>query len=1206
MQKVSCKRLLIFLVAAGIIIWLASCGSGAAPGANGSDEPAYTEYEPSTEANEAENYTPEPPLQAAPIPIAILPGAIIWSMQGDAALQSLPLGSSTFVEIPMLEAAGATTTIIENPTDPTLRSIQITERANDWHGLAILRAGLDAAGMLAGNSYEITIIGTAGTLSPDEEPTGTSLQMVLRQSGNPWNNLSAVVDVSPATRDFTVEWTFYPQQANLAGQNMRIQTTTAGNSPTMPFVIHDIIVKRAAVGPAAYTLAVNGAAGSVTTSEIAVSLFRGVTPEISAADVILNPRATDAVLVPPYLTKIAADEYILHIGGATRWGYVGVTINHPDIQNEESAIMINHAEGRFMPNHPLRSYFPWINDPNFRELMPVDELLNDPFQFFATTDGQCGGYGEVIPGRVVTLLDWEHRRAELRDLIMYYYIGYIHQTPIDHVTVNTAARPDNDGVINLTVDTFNSDGTPVSQTFDVAEGIWLPSEAQLAANGFAETGGPIIIGLGATLTEDQRNAALERGIGVAVIHARQMEPSPWSAARPTAPAPSVNTRNAVYFELFPFNANSTYYNSGELAAAAWTVSRLLDAFELNPQWGVNPKMSATIGNSFQGKRALFGAVMDDRVALALPHESGGDGGMAPFRHTHAGRVNYHSINSFQRALPRHETPRTGQNTRTAGGQIRSILHTTQEDDQSVFLVPFDTHLFAALQAGSTGVPTANSGRALISLETTGFGHWTGWGPNPNVTAAANEVSAFLGYDGNIITFQKASSHSFHDSDYPVIFAAIDYIFGQPVHHTPTGFRGGRTVDQVYVEDILAAAVPGIWDGGIRALERTPIEVDSWAFPWARPNAHLIWTETMHITEGLPATIVAHTDAPYVELIRWSHGDRNNLWRASTEHQPEELARWRVAAAGGIATFNLAAGETGIGRFELRTDGGELENRSAFFQGIDVNTALIQSYVWDSAVYFGFVSRFNREAVRVYSVANGVRTLNNSSMSQGVSPTWIAPHGIRAAAIAGSGDERYWIFDNLVFDALPGFAFQLNLQASINDDVGDSWGVNDMTWAPSAAVQNIGPYPGFRPAGNSTDSWARPDPGNLHAGSMSNRGTSFDRVIESSIGEGEWDASSGRWTRLDMWELSFSDAINPRDFGIGFDFSSDFELVWNETNTMLRVYFNEFEPSPYSADDKLNMLIMRIRNDGPPVGETRSSRVGNMYNGVKHLYLPSPR
>jgi hypothetical protein len=143
------------------------------------------------------------------------------------------------------------------------------------------------------------------------------------------------------------------------------------------------------------------------------------------------------------------------------------------------------------------------------------------------------------------------------------------------------------------------------------------------------------------------------------------------------------------------------------------------------------------------------------------------------------------------------------------------------------------------------------------------------------------------------------------------------------------------------------------------------------------------------------------------------------------------------------------------------------------------------------------------------------------------------------------------------------------------------------------VQHIGPYPHFQPAGNAE--WGLPTPAG--AGFAPTRTTNFNPTLTHE-GIGLRD-SVGNWERLDSWVITFSEPINPRDFGIGFNFSTDFTLDWNETHTVLTVNFNNFEPA--NSNDELTMHIIRLRsavtNMDSAGGEGRANRIANVFNDL---------
>ncbi|HWR17224.1 MAG TPA: hypothetical protein VN577_20515 [Terriglobales bacterium] len=89
----------------------------------------------------------------------------------------------------------------------------------------------------------------------------------------------------------------------------------------------------------------------------------------------------------------------------------------------------------------------------------------------------------------------------------------------------------------------------------------------------------------------------------------------------------------MYPELCAGTSCSGTSNSGQYAAWAWGVSRLIDGIEIATHQSVNPlpidlKRIAVTGCSYAGKMALFSGALDERIALTLPQESGGGGATA--------------------------------------------------------------------------------------------------------------------------------------------------------------------------------------------------------------------------------------------------------------------------------------------------------------------------------------------------------------------------------------------------------------------------------------------------------------------------------------------------------------------------------------------------------------------------------------------------
>jgi hypothetical protein len=86
----------------------------------------------------------------------------------------------------------------------------------------------------------------------------------------------------------------------------------------------------------------------------------------------------------------------------------------------------------------------------------------------------------------------------------------------------------------------------------------------------------------------------------------------------------------LYPELCAGTCNGSVSNSGQYAAWAWGVSRLIDGMEIATHQAVNPlpiemQHLAVTGCSYAGKMALFAGAFDERIALTIPQESGGGG-----------------------------------------------------------------------------------------------------------------------------------------------------------------------------------------------------------------------------------------------------------------------------------------------------------------------------------------------------------------------------------------------------------------------------------------------------------------------------------------------------------------------------------------------------------------------------------------------------
>ncbi|HHU77939.1 MAG TPA: hypothetical protein GXZ29_03535, partial [Clostridiales bacterium] len=209
-----------------------------------------------------------------------------------------------------------------------------------------------------------------------------------------WNNTA---NDSDGLRVSTVNW-----------GELELTNWAAANSDTAKFVIQE-----------------NGHRGWKTTTALNIYFSKDV-EDLSAEDITLS----GLEVTKGALTKVDNRHYILEIGGVTQpernvaaddpSRYVTVAIDKEGVTTEPASGLVFYEMNAPPAGY---EYFVSVHDPNFEERMPVSYGLNDPFQFFVTTDGKSGGFGEVIPNRVVTEKDWEDRRKEIQALAQYYWYG---------------------------------------------------------------------------------------------------------------------------------------------------------------------------------------------------------------------------------------------------------------------------------------------------------------------------------------------------------------------------------------------------------------------------------------------------------------------------------------------------------------------------------------------------------------------------------------------------------------------------------------------------------------------------------------------------------------------------------------------------------------------------------------------------------------
>ncbi len=201
--------------------------------------------------------------------------------------------------------------------------------------------------------------------------------------------------------------------------------------------------------------------------------------------------------------------------------------------------------------------------PSFGSL-PASAKLPDPFK---KMDGM----------RISSKSEWRCRREEIRRQALEFIYGEKPVTPESAVSGDVSS--------NMITVQVNDGGKMTS--FNVTVNM----------NG-ATAPAPAIIGYGGV-------GGMKVPMGVAILNFTPVEATGGSGAK-----------NGPFFTAYGAN-----HEAGYLTAQAWQISRLLDLLEANPDV-IDPKHVAVTGCSRYGKGAFVAGVLDNRIALTIPVESG--------------------------------------------------------------------------------------------------------------------------------------------------------------------------------------------------------------------------------------------------------------------------------------------------------------------------------------------------------------------------------------------------------------------------------------------------------------------------------------------------------------------------------------------------------------------------------------------------------
>jgi len=215
--------------------------------------------------------------------------------------------------------------------------------------------------------------------------------------------------------------------------------------------------------------------------------------------------------------------------------------------------------------------------PAFADLPSVAHLP-DPFK---KADGT----------RVATKDDWRNRRAEIRTYLEHYDVGVKPGKP------GVFKARLNGNVINITV----GEG---DKSFEMTAAITRPAGTP------ADKPIPAIIGINSPTGSLPRDVFSSRGVATITFRAGEVAPTAFSG---------ITYESGNFASLYPEGT------AGFMIRWAWGVSRVIDALEALPEVQVDTKRLAVSGCSFAGKIALYAGAFDERIALTIPHESGGGG-----------------------------------------------------------------------------------------------------------------------------------------------------------------------------------------------------------------------------------------------------------------------------------------------------------------------------------------------------------------------------------------------------------------------------------------------------------------------------------------------------------------------------------------------------------------------------------------------------
>jgi hypothetical protein len=306
----------------------------------------------------------------------------------------------------------------------------------------------------------------------------------------------------------------------------------------------------------------------------------------------------------------------------------------PSGQQPQTAVTLNLA------------HLPAVND------LPVQTNMPDPL---VLVDGQ----------KVITVTQWQERRAEMKKIIEHYAIGHSPPPPGNVTGHELFSQTALGGIVDCRL-VHLSFGPERKLGFDLV--IFIPAKTAASHAPLPTIVQPVFAPLPGTndLTANAWNDAaqqyaepLRRGYAIAAFYYQQ------------GGVDSPNYQTTGFFPAYPG------YDWGDLAAWAWAMSRCVDYLETQPF--VDKSKIIALGHSRLGKATLIAGAFDDRFALVAPAGSG-CGGTGAYRFCGKGRGGKEGLENATKRFPQWFGPRLPEFI----GQVEKL--------------PFDEHWLIALVA----------------------------------------------------------------------------------------------------------------------------------------------------------------------------------------------------------------------------------------------------------------------------------------------------------------------------------------------------------------------------------------------------------------------------------------------------------------------------------------------------------------------------